>query len=406
MLSAEISETSGILPNSKKIKKLKLEKELCSEEKLSSPDNDGKKYKTVDSITKKRILLDLKKTIVTIKNLDFRPEELSTPELLELLEEIELTAYNKLLAQVLAQHFPNFEATTKNLTQWRRKIKGWVNSADKPENRGGLLIAHDKLQIFRQRVINILQNMKARVFPELRNKILAILEEFHYAGKDPATVKEFNRNTCSKHWWFNFMRRNSDIKDLWEGIPLERMVTKDRAGSDHKSKDLSTDISPSHYPIDSSLEAGLTIPNPYRMDLEPVIKIPAFMSGLKGLGHDGPQIDAIIKKEEEMRMPLTTISALSTAPSSQEIMPKLEETKILSVPIVTKNEDDNTKMEAETITQPNTRVPVPQQPQQMDYLGMLLQRRRMIDMLILMQLNEKMGANGNGVNVPPKMKTN
>jgi len=345
---------------------------------------------------KKKILLDLKKAIIAIENYDLKPEDISTARLLQMLERVELTTYNKMLTKVLIKHFPTFTATTRSLTQWRRKIKGWVNSSDKPENRGGLLIAHDKLGIFRERVIQILKSMPARVFLTLRNRILEVLEEFHYDSGDKNQIREFNRNTCSKHWWFNFMRRNQDIKELWESIPLERMLLKDKNGDrmrEEDEEDSTDDSSSIQLP---SLES-LTIPNPLSVlsnslganSLFPALP-PALMSLLQeGLpsalatSHSTNNSGEIIKKEEEAaQTPL-----VRREPS---IEAKVEETKT-SNQIIAKNEEDVTKAENTT----ETATTIQREPQlptgnlaapQIDYLPMLLQQKKIIDFLIILRL--------------------
>lgn len=395
-MSSECPPDTGVLPTSKKIKKTKSTNSQDEESKVKNDANDCKKYKTVDSPTKKKILLDLKKAIITIGSYDLSPEDISTAQLLEMLEKVELGTYNKMLTKVLTKHFPTFSATTRSLTQWRRKIKGWVNSSDKPENRGGLLIAHDKLGIFRERVIQILKSMPARVFLTLRNRILEVLEEFHYDNKDSKEIREFNRNTCSKHWWFNFMRRNQDIKDLWESIPLERMLHKDKHGDKDKDEEESTDDSSPRLP---SMES-LTIPNPISLlstSLGANPLFPALPPALMNLLHEGlpPSMTGsqstnitgdIVKKEEEgVPTPLVR--------KETSIETKVEETKSQ---IILKNEEDTTKAENTTET---TTAPIQREPQlpptnptndlagpQIDYLPMLLQQKKLIDFLILMRL--------------------
>jgi len=393
---SECPPNTDVLSASKKIKKTKNANSQDEDSKMKADANDCKKYKTVDSPTKKKILLDLKKAIIAIENYDLKPEDISTARLLQMLEKVELTTYNKMLTKVLTRHFPTFTATTRSLTQWRRKIKGWVNSSDKPENRGGLLIAHDKLGIFRERVIQILKSMPARVFLTLRNRILEVLEEFHYDNGDKNQIREFNRNTCSKHWWFNFMRRNQDIKDLWESIPLERMLHKDKNGDRTRDdeEDSTDDSSPNHNL--SSLES-LTIPNPLSalsnsLGANPLFPAlpPALMSLLQeGLpsamttSQSTNNSGDIIKKEEEAGpTPL-----VRREPS---IEAKVEETKT-SGQIIAKNEEEATKAESTNDTTttiqrepqlPASGLPAPQ----IDYLPMLLQQKKLIDFLILMRL--------------------
>jgi len=70
--------------------------------------------------------------------------------------------------------------------------------------------------------------MKARVFPELRRNIIKILEEIYQTKGNTGHKyeKEDSKKVCSKHWWFTFMKKNTDIKELWETLPLGRMKSK------------------------------------------------------------------------------------------------------------------------------------------------------------------------------------
>lgn len=260
---------------------------------------------------------------------------------------------------------------------------------------GGLLIAHDKLGMFRERVIQILKSMPARVFLTLRNRILEVLEEFHYDNKDRNQIREFNRNTCSKHWWFNFMRRNQDIKDLWESIPLERMLHKDKHGeSGHKHKEDSTDdSSPLPNPPDTKGEP-LTVPNPVMLKMIaesaglnftpfPASLLQTMQEGLLGEGISFPQTNSgeIVKKEEES-------PSNPAVRKDMVIETKVEETKTMTQ-IITKNEEEATKTEsiAETNIQREPQMPINDlSAPQIDYLPMLLQQKKLIDFLILMRL--------------------
>ena len=76
-----------------------------------------------------------------------------------------------------------------------------------------------------ERLKNIIRNLGYRMFSRLRERVLVLLEELH--NSDVANQgKPFNRNTCSKHWWFDFIKRFTDLKQLWELLPLERSRKK------------------------------------------------------------------------------------------------------------------------------------------------------------------------------------
>lgn len=109
-----ISKHLDVLPASKKISKAKSSGSPGEDPKAKGDGNDGKKYKTVDSPTKKKILLDLKKAIIVIRNNDLKPEDISTPQLLDMLERVDLDSYNKMLTKVLTKHViipPNPQAS-------------------------------------------------------------------------------------------------------------------------------------------------------------------------------------------------------------------------------------------------------------------------------------------------------
>jgi len=65
--------------------------------------------------------------------------------------------------------------------------------------------------------------MSIRSYPLLKEKVVQILEEYHYLDSNNEG-KHFNRKICSKHWWFNFMLKNLEIKQLWQSLPLRRGV--------------------------------------------------------------------------------------------------------------------------------------------------------------------------------------
>jgi len=84
---------------------------------------------------------------------------------------------------------------------------------------GGLVIPVEVQFAFRERVHEILDQLPFRSLRLLREKIL-------YALKELLQTEDIDPNTCSKHWWFNYMRKNIDIKEKWENILLERTTEK------------------------------------------------------------------------------------------------------------------------------------------------------------------------------------
>ena len=69
--------------------------------------------------------------------------------------------------------------------------------------------------------MKIINNSQCRSFPKLKEKILKVLEEY-YNSNPLNSGKPFNKNTCSKHWWFDFLKKNDDIRELWKSLPLKK----------------------------------------------------------------------------------------------------------------------------------------------------------------------------------------
>jgi len=100
---------------------------------------------------------------------------------------------------------------------------------------GGLVIPVKFQPIFKEKVREILDKLPFRSLPLLREKILNVLKEL-------LETDDIDEKTCSKHWWFNYMKKNSDIKDKWEKILLERTTVKNSKNGSNQPQDLeSTD---------------------------------------------------------------------------------------------------------------------------------------------------------------------
>ena len=82
-------------------------------------------------------------------------------------------------------------------------------------------MAPNQLEEFLERVNKILDEIPYRAFDLLRDELIQIVKEFN-----ARTGKSFTEKTCSKHWWFNFIRAHEEIKEKWEAIPLERSLKK------------------------------------------------------------------------------------------------------------------------------------------------------------------------------------
>lgn len=90
------------------------------------------------------------------------------------------------------------------------------------------MIPQAKATEFKQRIIDILQTMSSRSFDLLRENALGALREMHKNGnseeEDPRCV--VNESTFSKHFWYDYMRANPDIEELYTALPICRNTAK------------------------------------------------------------------------------------------------------------------------------------------------------------------------------------
>jgi len=183
-----------------------------------------KQYQTFSKDEQKIFLSDLKKQLALHFGVAMVEANFTAEALLGYVEEIDLGVYNKILTKILAKHNPSIVADTKTLTQWRKKIKGWIKSEEKPERRGGLVVPPEYSEIFINEIRCILRSMPYRCFKLLKNNVLEVLEAIHNKIHTGPNTKPFDSKTCSKHWWHDFVHRNEDIKQLWESLLLKRTV--------------------------------------------------------------------------------------------------------------------------------------------------------------------------------------
>lgn len=132
-----------------------------------------------------------------------------------------------------------------------------------------MVVAPTQLPEFLQRVTQILEDLPFRSFELLQEQLLEVVKEF----SQRQNKKTFNEKTCSKHWWFNFIRAHEDIKDKWESIPLERSLKK--LEKSQKNKKQASDAE-SEFDSAASLEGNLQsqISSPVHEVVE--IEIPDF----------------------------------------------------------------------------------------------------------------------------------
>ncbi len=93
---------------------------------------------------------------------------------------------------------------------------------------GSLLVPHEKLDVFKHHLIQALQGMRFRSLKLLRPKLFDIFESIGRPVK--------NRTTCSKHWWYDFMRANLEVKEHWDALPKRQSKT-DLKGSEESDSE-------------------------------------------------------------------------------------------------------------------------------------------------------------------------
>lgn len=119
-------------PKSKKIKKtLK-----SPQSQTTSPDEQSylkKKYNIVDSKVKSHVVLDVKKGILLLIDLDKEKKPLSSKRFFELIDEISLKEYNNLLTRVLIKHVQRGFSTTNFFRLAKRswKPRTWTSGVEK-----------------------------------------------------------------------------------------------------------------------------------------------------------------------------------------------------------------------------------------------------------------------------------
>ena len=244
---------------------------------------------------------------------------------------------------------------------------------------GGVVITHHIQDIFREKVIQLLKNMKMRVFPDLRKKILKIVKEIYENDKSESRPKEINEKICSKHWWFNFIKKNPDIKTLWKKIPLARTAAKNKGCLESEDEDYSSTLSSPNDTYLTSPSSQIKIEIPQRdscFTMEEETTPGKMNSSSEFKTEEQSNVvsyqERIIKKEEEK---IESLSLVSNKIVKQEIIPKREEETFPVQQIKIK--------EAKPLIEYQIQRPPYLFPHiQPNHLEMLLRQRRMLDMII------------------------
>jgi len=109
------------------------------------------------------------------------------------------------------------------------------------------VIPNELKEAFKEGLVVILQNLPYRNLEMLRERMFELLERL-------LEGKLFDKNTCSKHWWFNYQRRNPEIAKLWKGLLLERTVKKGtiKASKKKTEEESSANMTEVSSPVSSS----------------------------------------------------------------------------------------------------------------------------------------------------------
>lgn len=208
----------ALLPQSKKIEK------SLNQSILSKDSNQTtKSYNTFGNNQKDQIIKTFKSCLIDLE--EFKTD-MSDESFFENLDTIETETINEALRKILPQFVPSFKDQVIVLRTWRRKIKDWFKSREKPETRGGPLVPPERLEEFKYYLTLVLKKLKYRSFKPLQPMILSIFEEMHVNMKD---------KTCSKDWWYEFLNRNEDIAKLWSQLPIKINRRADMKEEDNNS---------------------------------------------------------------------------------------------------------------------------------------------------------------------------
>jgi len=222
---------------------------------------ESKKYETFEPAQRLLILLDLKRTLLQKEESIYN---LSSEQFIKLLEGLDLKFYRKILAKVLTKHVKNFFCSIKlfRCLLLIHLTKNWPSGEENSKAGSGVLknqkivignfiyshfllggshlVAHDQSEDFKQEIIIILQGLPFRSFPLLQASTLKVLEK--YRQKDDM-LDENESAVCSKHWWFDFLRKYSDVKEMWESLPLEKSCKAGKGYSSKKKPNFSQNVS-------------------------------------------------------------------------------------------------------------------------------------------------------------------
>lgn len=169
---------------------------------------------------------------------------------------------------------PDFVFSQQNLTQLRKKVKGWFDNEKKAETRGGGLVRDEELPEFKEilkKIIRELHKKRTRSFEWLRSQVIPVMEEIHKKSK----TRKTKNNMFSKRFWHSFLHKeeNYDLKLLWEEIPkknAKKPTMTNLSESVHQDSDSTPDGSPRNSVFQEIPECS----NPFIKDQQETILAP------------------------------------------------------------------------------------------------------------------------------------
>ena len=69
-------------------------------------------------------------------------------------------------------------------------------------------------------------SLPTRTFSLLHEKVLKLVQEIEKDNENEKTPED--KNVYSNHWWFDFLNKNPDIKELWRSLPLKQSLSKNK----------------------------------------------------------------------------------------------------------------------------------------------------------------------------------
>jgi len=197
-----------------------------------------KKYITISPLAKKKIVAQLQKEILVEAKYQSDPKKVSLFQFLQIKRSIEAGTCCKIITKVLKKYVPKSFAMMKikekslivKINRWIHQYYDFDNNRNSNSKKHFACLGQSnqwfyslkvqcKLGLFKEKLKYILRKMQAQVFSTLCLKVLKVLPEIICEKKDAKKLPKSVYEVFSKSWWANFLKKNNDIKVLWEKLP-------------------------------------------------------------------------------------------------------------------------------------------------------------------------------------------